>query len=111
MSLSADSDRPGSREMISHKWQSLEGLESHSSNVDFREVDSLHQHWLSFRRQREESNPDAYVAFLERVYRSWAIETGIIEGIYDIDQGTTQTLVEKGLLADLIDRGSTDRDP
>ena len=97
--------------MIAHTWRPLEGLESQPCGVDFREIDSLHRQWSSVRAHREESDPDAYRAFLERVGRRWAIETGIIEGIYDIDRGTTETLVEKGLLADLIDRGSTDRDP
>ena len=97
--------------MIRHKWRPLEGLNSHSPKLDFQEIDSLHQQWLNFRRQREEAIPDAYKAFLERLDRRWAIETGIIEGLYNIDRGTTQTLVENGLLAELIDRGSTDRDP
>ena len=97
--------------MVIHKWQPLEGLTSESSNTDFQEIDSLHQQWLSFREQREESNPDAYKSFLERIDRRWAIETGIIEGIYNIDRGTTQTLVENGLIAELIDRTATDLDP
>ena len=97
--------------MISHQWQPLEGLSHSSSELDFQEIDSLHNQWLGFRAQREESNPDAYKGFLERKHRSWAIETGIIEGIYEINQGTTQILVENGLSAELIQRGSTDRDP
>ncbi len=97
--------------MLAHKWQPLEGLNPESDDTDFQEIDSLHQQWLSFRRQREESNPDAYRAFLERLDRRWAIETGIIEGIYNIDRGTTQTLIENGLIAELIDRTATDRDP
>ncbi len=56
--------------MLKHKWQPLEGLKPQSSNVDFREIDSLHQQWVRFRQQREESNPDAYRAFLQRVYRT-----------------------------------------
>ncbi|MDE0182656.1 MAG: Fic family protein [Caldilineaceae bacterium] len=97
--------------MPAYKWQPLEGLNTHISNMDFQEIDSLHQQWLSFRGQREKLYPDAYTPFLERLYRRWAIETGIIEGLYNIDRGTTQTLVEHGLVADLIDRTATDRDP
>ena len=97
--------------MLEHSWKPLEGLTPESSNTDFQEIDSLHQQWLSFRKHREESNPDAYRAFLERLDRRWAIETGIIEGIYNIDVGTTQTLIENGLIAELIDRTATDRDP
>ena len=97
--------------MIAYKWKPLEGLNLQSIEVDFQEIDSLQRQWLNFRKEREALDPDAYKAFRERIERSWAIETGIIEGIYAIDRGTTQTLVENGLRADLIERGSTDRDP
>ena len=94
-----------------HKWQPLEGLNAQSSGMDFQEIDLLHQQWLNVRKQRESSNSDAYRAFLERLDRLWAIETGVIEGLYNIDRGTTQTLVENGFIADLIDRTATDQDP
>ena len=97
--------------MVSHRWRTLQGLESQSSEVDFHEIDSLHWQWRIFRKQREVSSPNAYKSFLERVERRWAIETGIIEGLYNIDRGVTQTLVENGLIAELIDRGATDRSP
>ena len=82
-----------STEICSHTSGSpLKGLISNPPMWTSREIDSLHQQWLRFRQQREESNPDAYRSFLQRVQRSWAIETGIIEGLYNIDRGTTQTL-------------------
>ena len=87
--------------MVSHKWRPLGGLDAHVSTVHFQRIDSLHRQWLDFRAQREETNPNAYKAFLERVERRWAIETGIIEGLYSIDRGVTQTLIEHGLSADL----------
>lgn len=96
---------------IAHKWRPIEKLNQRLSTSDFREIDSLHAQWLNVRRDREDADPDAYKDFLERVYRRWSIETGIIEGIYDINRGLTQTLVEKGLNANLIDRGSTDKNP
>ena len=43
--------------------------------------------------------------------RSWAIETGIIEGLYILDRGVTETLVQRGFNAELIDRDSTNKDP
>lgn len=94
-----------------YKWKPIEPLTATVSSYDFGEIDSLLYQWMNFRKQQEASNPDAYKAFLERLERRWAIETGIIEGIYVIDRGVTQTLVENGLIADLIDRGSTNRDP
>ena len=97
--------------MVAHPWTPIEGLNSDSGTIDFQEIDSLHKQWASFREQRETVNPDAYKDFFERLERRWAIETGIIEGIYDIDRGVTQTLVENGLNADFIDRRATNREP
>ena len=96
--------------MIGHKWQPITPLER-SCGYDFTELDSLQRQWLSIRQRWEESNPDAYKAFLELLERSWAIETGIIEGLYTLDRGVTETLVEKGIVADYIERGSTNKEP
>jgi Fic family protein len=49
--------------------------------------------------------------FNERLYRAWAIETGIIERIYSIDVGTTLVLIEQGLNAALIPNEATDQPP
>ena len=96
---------------LTHQWRPIEGLDFEPANVDFREIDSLHQSWLDLRRRREKSDPHVYTAFLERIYRRWSIETGIIEGIYSIDINTTLTLIEKGLSVDFVDPGSTDKAP
>jgi hypothetical protein len=42
--------------------------------------------------------------FLSELKREWAIETGQIEGVYDIDRGVTATLIERGIDADLKPR-------
>jgi Fic family protein len=47
----------------------------------------------------------------ERLRRRWAIDTGMIEGLYAIDRGTTELLVERGLHEDLISHGTADRAP
>jgi hypothetical protein len=47
----------------------------------------------------------------ERLAREWSIETGQIEGVYDIDRGTTQTLIERGINADLIPRQPSQKPP
>jgi len=41
----------------------------------------------------------------QRLERLWAIETGIIEGVYQIDRGITEQLVEHGIDAALIPHG------
>ncbi len=52
--------------------------------------------------QKEELSERQVRDFNDRLNREWAIETGIIEGIYSIDQGTTQLLIERGIDASLI---------
>ena len=38
----------------------------------------------------------------ERSAREWSIETGQIEGAFDLDRGVTTTMIEQGLNASLI---------
>lgn len=92
-----------------HKWRPLTGLDTESLSIDFHEIDSHQRTWLNLRRRREKATPDVYKAFLERIYRHWAIETGIIERIYEIGRGTTDALVENGLSVDLIPSGGPDK--
>lgn len=47
--------------------------------------------------------------FTERLSREWAIETGILENLYDIDRGVTQTLIEQGFREEVITHGSTNK--
>ncbi len=97
--------------MIFHRWHPIKPPDRDLESFDFSEINSLQRRWLDVKDSREAENPDTYKAFSERLERRWAIETGIIEGIYDISQGMTQTLVEHGLSADLIDAGSTNKNP
>ncbi|MCU0248105.1 MAG: Fic family protein [Bryobacter sp.] len=49
--------------------------------------------------------------FEQELQREWAIATGEIEGVYRLDRGTTEILIEKGIQASLIHPSATDRDP
>ncbi len=46
--------------------------------------------------------------FNDRLNREWAIETGIIERIYTLDEGTTRLLIEQGIDASLIAHDDSD---
>ena len=48
---------------------------------------------------------------LERLERSMAIETGVIEGLYDPDHGVTQTLLREGFRAEHVRRQGVDVEP
>ena len=62
-------------------------------------------------RHRKRRGPIFFRDFHDRLTRSWAIETGIIEGLYTLDDGVTQTLVEHGISVDSIERSKTNKDP
>src|SRR5215469_5713119 len=47
--------------------------------------------------------------FSERLSREWAIETGIIENLYEIDRGVTQTLIEHGFRSELLGQNDTNK--
>ena len=96
---------------IAYRWSPIQPLDVIVCSYDFSEIDSLQRQWLSIKERREASNPDAYRAFLDRLDRSWAIETGIIEGLYTLDRGVTETLVLRGFNAELIGRNDTNKDP
>ncbi len=50
---------------------------------------------------------DLFQDFLGRLRRQWAVETGIIEGLYDISEAGTKTLIEKGLDASFLSHEDT----
>ncbi len=57
---------------------------------------------------RAELNEALLSRFTERLYRSIAIETGIIEGLYELDRGITETIIAHGITADAIERAGGD---
>lgn len=52
-----------------------------------------------------------FQSFVEEMHREWSIETGIIENLYDIERGVTQSLIEQGFQASLMVPGSVNQDP
>ena len=102
---------PDASGRIAYSWRPIQPLTDIDISYDFGEIDSLQQQWKNVKRRREASNPQVYKAFLDRLERRLAIETGIIEGLYTLDKGVTETLVEQGFYPDLIDRYSTNKDP
>lgn len=71
---------------------------------DTANLDEISPSW--FRRKEElEKTSSEYSDFLEKLKRQHAIETGIIERMYEISKGVTETLIEKGFAETLISHG------
>ena len=92
-------------------WSPIEPLNMDSIGMDFREINGLIRQWLEVKDSVEQSAPRAYDQFNEELLRSWAIETGIIEGLYELDSSVTLTLVKQGFSGDLIDELSSSVPP
>lgn len=93
-----------------HIWQPSTGItdfEVNPQSLAASEIPGIKAVWQDQRKRLAGSKQLA--DFTERLSREWAIETGIIEGLYEIERGVTQTLIERGFQAELLSHGSTDK--
>jgi Fic family protein len=89
---------------ISHHWRPI-ALPSDPAAHQVVELRAFERLW---RRERESLHEQQAVeAFNERMARWWSIETGIIERLYDLSEGITIQLVNKGFEASLIPHGES----
>ena len=89
------------------EWTPIKNLPLDWKALQSPELNSLAQVWADQAKSFRES--EEVRVFNDRLKREWAIETGIIEGLYQIDRGTTVLLIERGLEASLIPHGASDR--
>jgi Fic family protein len=92
-----------------HHWEMLRDYEQDAASLAVDELRHLGALWQEQRERIEQM--EAGREFRARLLRRWAIETGLIERLYDLDRGTTEVLVERGIEAALISRSATDREP
>lgn len=88
-------------------WSPITGLDDSWENLADKELPPLSSVWSE---QRESLlDTEGLAQFNERLAREWAIETGIIEGLYTLDRGITTLLIQRGLDESLIPHDATDR--
>lgn len=75
-------------------------------NSDTSTLDEISKSWLD-RRKILQANSTEYGDFINRLKRRHAIETGIVERMYDIDKGVTETLINEGFISSLVSHGDT----
>ncbi|MGQ0679367.1 MAG: Fic family protein [Actinomycetota bacterium] len=90
-------------------WEPIKDLPEEWAELASKELRALAGVWQDQRRSLESS--ETLRQFNERLNRQWAIDTGILERLYSLDRGITQTLIDQGIDAALIPHDSTDRDP
>jgi len=94
---------------ISHRWEPIQDLPADLRGYRDSELQSLFRVWSA---QRETlSQVEALAEYNRQLVREWAVETGIIEGVYTLDRGITRMLIDRGIAASLIPRDATNLDP
>ena len=76
-------------------------------NSDTSILDDISSSWLS-RRAVLQENSTEYAEFLNQKKREHAIETGVIERIYDLSKGVTETFIKEGFVESYLSHGDTD---
>ena len=85
-----------------YRWKRIEPLTDQEKAIDLSDILPLSESWKQFKSRLKDSNPTGLRQFNERLIRSLSIETGILERIYDLDRGTTEALIAKGFIEELI---------
>ncbi|WP_035220390.1 Fic family protein [Desulfatibacillum aliphaticivorans] len=93
--------------MSNHKWKPIEDLQDDWRELASHELAAFFPIWAE--RKVRLGDSMAFDLFNKKLIRQWAIETGIIEGLYTIDRGVTQVLIEEGIKASLIPHGSLNK--
>lgn len=73
-------------------------------------LDDLAPSWFRKRDQLKEGSTE-YEEFLNKLKRQHAIETGIVEKLYDLKEGITQTFIKEGFVESYLQHGDTNIPP
>jgi Fic family protein len=73
---------------------------------DTSTLDDLSPSWFE-RRELLQKNSAEYQTFITELKREHAIETGIVERMYDLERGVTETLIKKGFVETYISHTDT----
>jgi Fic family protein len=92
-------------------WKPIEPISDEERQIDLAAMRPIYETWWTSKESLRQSSAASLEAFNRRLIRRLSIETGILERLYDLDRGTTEALVTKGFVEDLISRSSTDIEP
>lgn len=94
------------KEPVYRLWKPVKFDESWH-NSDTSTLDDISASWFN-RRETLKENSTEYAEFLDRLKREHAIETGVIERLYDLDKGITETFIKEGFVRSFLSHGDTD---
>lgn len=77
---------------------------------DTSKLDDLMPSWYRKREDMKGGGED-YEEFINRLKRQHAIETGVIEKLYDLSEGITQTFIKEGFVESYLQHSDTNISP
>jgi hypothetical protein len=78
----------------------------HWNDVNTEKFDNLRPSWD--RKSKElYNNQEQYEEFINHIKRKQAIDTGIIERMYDLNRGVTETFIKEGFIESYLQHGDT----
>jgi Fic family protein len=92
--------------MTVHRLWNYISFSDHWKNCDTSLLDEIAPSWFA-RSEVLRVNSKEYEEFINRLKRRHAIETGIVERMYDVDKGVTETLINEGFISSLVSHGDT----
>ncbi len=92
-----------------HVWKPIEFSEAWEQ-CSTSKLDVLLPSWVR-RRQTLKEDSKAYNQFMDRLKRQHAIETGVIEKLYDLSEGVTETFIKEGFVESYLQHGDTNIPP
>lgn len=80
------------------------------NHVNTEKFDNIYPSWEN-RRKELQKNEEQYERFMDQLKRKQAIDTGIIERMYDLKKGITETFIKEGFVRSYLQHGDTNIDP
>lgn len=93
------------QENICRIWKFIE-FSDYWKGLDTSLIDDISPSWFE-RRKTLKDNSQEYEDFILRLKREHAIETGIVERMYDLKKGITETFIKEGFVQSFISHGDT----
>ncbi len=90
---------------IHRLWKHIE-FDQNWLGCDTSTIDDLSPSWFE-RREILQNNSKEYQEFITELKREHAIETGIVERMYDLEKGITETFIKKGFVESYISHNDT----
>ncbi len=90
-------------------WRGI-SIDEKWTNADTSIFDDLAPSWYK-KRAEFENGDESYEEFLTKLKRQHAIETGVVEKLYDLTEGITLTLIKDGFVESYIGHNDTNIPP